>query len=566
MVSFDGTTVTETTAFNSPGVAGFEHQDWPPKQVVLNSPPGFVASDTLTTVDQKSFTQTDLGSATEQLSLTSGIDFFEDVHVIPRSFDFGNVLSDQTGAIEVFSGFRDLEITWLTFTNGAGDGTELTGDPPLSAVVEPLEGIQMTLEVSASGEAKVDDTLDFSFDVGDISVPIVINRIVLFSVPPELPYTELVEFLTDVLVHKDGSQQRIRLRKNPRQIFEWDLVLLDGPERARIHNLLFDWQARVFGVPVWHDLTKLTASVSAGGTTLSVKDTDYGSFRVGGLVLLYTDQTTFDVLTVSALTSTSITLESGPANSYSPGTIVAPLRLGHASARIQGRRFPVNAAELSVRFRVLDNDADIASTAAFSTYNSKVLLDGQNVVSGTMQEEFERNIIRFDPLTNEPFQESPWDRTRRASRKAFFAIGRQARWEIRQLLHDLGGRQTSFYLPTFAKDLELAAALVAGTSTMTITNVGYASFVQNKQPQNEIRIHFTDGTMLERTITNSIEVDSDTEQLELDATWPTNRTVDEIKRIEYLEEVHFASDTIRFEHQLGARATRVSAPVEGVFE
>ena len=40
---------------------------------------------------------------------TPGIDWFEKFHVIPRAFDFGQVVSDQEEDVEVYSAYREDE-------------------------------------------------------------------------------------------------------------------------------------------------------------------------------------------------------------------------------------------------------------------------------------------------------------------------------------------------------------------------------------------------------------------------------------------------------------------------
>lgn len=493
-------------------------------------------------------------------------DFFEDFHVIPRSFDFGNVLTTQTEDIEVYNAFRHSAEMWNAYINHAGSGITLIGMPSLPVSVPRQSGIQMQLEVSPSGPPNVDSTLEFQFDVGDIFVPIKLQRVVLFDVQPELPYTETLQFLTEVIRHKDGSEQRNSLRKSPRQIFEWDVFLEDNRERQRVDSVLFGWQSSVFGIGMWHELTRLSAATTIGTTVLSVKTTDYSDYRVGGLVLIFKDQFTYDVLELLSLTGTTLTLKSGTLNAYGVGVKVMPMRTAVLEGSVTGDRYPVNLQKIQARFRVIDNDVSLADTSAFSTFNSKVLLDDLNGVSRTMPEAYEQDLVVLDNKTGITFQESPWDRNRRGSAKTFLTNTQQGLWNVRRLLHALRGRQVSLYLPTFYHDLTVTDNLVSGNNTINVQNVGYTQFVRQRQPRNVIRIRFVDGTSLIRTITNSAVVDATKETLTLSANWPTGYTVAQVSRIEYLEKVRFDSDSFRIFYELGDRTVKVTAPVKVVLE
>lgn len=497
--------------------------------------------------------------------MTPAIDFFEDWHVLPRSVALGNILATQLVSFEVFSAFRHTRETWNTFVNNAGAGVSLVGAPGLPATAAPLHGFSFQLQVDPSGAPSVDTTLDFGFDIGTIYVPITFDRVVLFDMPPELPYLEELEFLTDILLHTDGSEQRAALRKNPRQFFEWNILLADGPERARIHNKLFDWQSRVFGIPVWHELTFSTAAATAGALTINVQSTNFADYRVGGLVLVYRDQTTFDVLELASFTSTSVTVVNPILNSYSTGVMVMPLRTG-VLEQVAGSRWAVNLAAIRARFRVDNNDANLGDTSAFPTFNSKVLLTDGNGITGTFSESFERKVIQVDSRTGIVYQDSPWDRSRRGSGKTFLCNSRQALWNVRRLVHALRGRQVSFYLPTFAKDLEPVDPLILGASGMNIRHCGYTQFVRQRQPQNAIRLVFTDNTTLLRTVIGSSVLDATKEALTLNTTWPAGVPVANISRVEYVEKVRFNSDSIQFQHFPGDRTTKIAAPVLAVLE
>lgn len=502
--------------------------------------------------------------------------WWEDMHVVPRTISFPNLLSAQSVSIEVHSAYRRVEETWSSFVNNAGAGVELLGEPSLPAVLEPMKTILgMTVEISTSGPANVDGTIDFVFSIaGTILVPVVLQRIVLFYVIPENDdeFIEELEFGTDVIPSLDGSEMRPSYRKRPRQFFEYDYRLFeideDGGERQKIQNMLFGWQSRTFGLPVWFFETFTTQIVSAGATSIQVDSTDYRDFRIGGYACVIVDEFTFDVLEIDSLTSSSITLVAPTINGYPVGTSVYPLRLAEGASSISGSRYPVNAMDTAIRFRVTENDVDLADVSAFSSFNSKVLFDDENGILGsTSREAFEQEDFNLDNRTGLVKRTSDWTRHKPVRDKTFFAKGFSDRWDLRQVVYALRGQQISFYLPTKKPDLEVLSDLVSSTNTMSVRNDGYTKFVASKQPRNVIRIVFVDGSpAILRTITSSSEVDVDEETLIVDSPWSSTITPAEIERVEFVEKMRFDSDSIRFRHQPGNRATYCTVPCRGVFD
>jgi len=538
-----------------------------PRKAIECSPP-IIAGPLTLAAEPPPPTTTRPGAVVQ--SLAAGEDFFELMHVLPRSFDFGFVLTTQLVPVEVFNGYRRQDNLWNAWVNNAGAGVSLLGMPSLPVTVFALGGILMDLEVTPNGPAIVDTTLDFVFNVSTIYTPITLQRVVLLVNRPENGYDEILEFLTDIRTRKDGSEQRNSGRKNPRQIFDLEMFLEEGldEERARFENFLFDWQSQVFGVPVWHEETALTAAVTAGATTLPVQSTAFADFRVDGLVAVIDELTgATDVVVSTVINPTSIELDNGVANSYPAGAAVLPLRAATAEPLIQGQRELNEVSRVKLLFSVIDNDISIASLAAFQSFDGKLLLSGYIFSDGQSQELFERQITKLDPGTGIVYRDSQWDRNKRASAWTAVVRGRQAGWEHRQMLHAIRGPQISFYVPTQRDDLVPIMNLNSGSAALDVANAGYAQFVRQRVPKASIRVTFNNGDpQLLRSVLTSVEVDATRETLTLNGTWPTTYTPAQVDRIEIVEKVRFDSDTIRIRHEgAGGQVSRIMAPLKTLF-
>lgn len=542
----------------------------------------YAAGDDLTFVDATvSQTTTDYpGNLADQA--TQGIDWFEAVHLLPRAgVDFGNIITAVDERFELFSAFRYADVTLLSVLNNALPGTEMPDLPatpatlgplqsfidPLSATLNPLAQIVRAL---ADGLSSFDTTIDFTFGsgVGTLFLGVEGNRIVLLTTEFDGGVRETLEWKTDILEKQDGTEQRISTRKNPRQLWSTRLFLTEV-QRQRVQAILFGWQGRTISIMAWPEQMTITQAISADTTdTAQVRSTDYVDLRIGALAVVFKEDLTFDVLTVLSKTSTSVTFDQNISNAYAIGDLVIPVRLAVLKSPVSGSRPPVNVEFLDLQFTVIENDIGIPTgdTAAFSSYNSKVLLDDANFINGSVQESFIQDIIIVDNETGILSQSSPWTQNKRGHIKGFVTGSRQSLWNIRRLLYALKGKQTSFYIPTFMEDLTVTQNLTSGNDTMTISWIGYVRFIQDREPKATFKITFTDGSSLIRVVQSSEQLSATEEKLTLDANWPSLKTPDEVERIQFYELVRIDTDSIAIEHHHIVGRSRIFFPVKAVFD
>lgn len=516
--------------------------------------------------------------------------WFELVHILPRSkIEFGNIITQKDDQYEVYNAMRATDVTTASLTNNVSPGVTF----PDESLPEVIESQSSALDSTTTGQNELvspqvlgtmvqrdvlaaqeglpifDDSVVFNITGGN-NVQLLLSgqRLVLMPMEYEAPVQETLSWLTDVITALDGKEQRISLRKNPRQIFDVQ-YRLTGAERQLMQSLLMDWTNNSFGFPLWHEKMTLTASVSAGATVYNVATTADVDLRVGGLAVVLSDHNTFDVISIASITSTTITANDASVNGYAEGTTIMPMRTAQVLGVVPGRRHQNNLEEFRIRFEVTDNDTGVLTgdVSAYSTYNSRVLFDDCNVVDGApMAENYTRRIHRIDNSTGKVSISSSWDRNKRSHQKGFVLRDRAEMITFRKMLTSIRGQQIAFYIPTFIEDLTVKATLAIGASTMDIENIEYERFVQSRLGKTIFRITFTDGTSLIRTITAATGVDSSTERLTTGTdTWPATRTVDEISRIEFYELVRFAADNVPITHpRIGLATARM--PVIQVFD
>lgn len=505
-------------------------------------------------------------SAAGSLQEPVGQFWFEKMHSLPQFFELGNILATITRDIEIYSSYREDSQDFTAATNNAGVGVAFLNLPSLPYAIGPQENLIFQVQVSTSGPPSLDGTLDFVFDFDSLSLPITGTRVVMFPYEPETPIRETLEWKTTVLTSINGKEQRISLRKNPRQLLEMMLRVEEGDTRRKLQTLLFGWQPGVFGIPIWFEARYLGTTANASDTTIYV-DTRFGDFRAQSLAIVWRDDEHFDALEVNSLTDSSITFSSPITKQFLAGqALVMPLRVGLVESSIPIQRHPVNLEDLTFTVTVQDNDSDIGDVSDFPTYNGKVLLSEPNRMSGgTIPVGLERDIIRMDNEIGPPLQSSDWPGPNYMTQKGFFCRTLERKWQVRKLVHGLRGSQISFYLPTFYYDMEVVEDLVNSSDLMDIANIGYTRYINGQAPADHIQIELVDGTVLRRQILSAAELSDSVERLTVDSIWTANVAKEDVAKVTYLRTARIADDRVTLVHS-DAQEAEITMAVKEVFQ
>ena len=476
--------------------------------------------------------------------------WFDRIHVAPDLIALGNLLSTQTRQIEIFNSFGGDKDYTAFVNNINGAGVTILNQPMLPATIGTFNSIVLNVQISSVGPPVISGTLDFTVDGGLFLVELTGGRVVVFPVRPSNPVIrEVLEFSTDILPAKDGTEQRIRIRDYPRQRIALDFFEFDD-EAANIRNLLFDWMPRVWGVPIWWEERQLGADAAVDDLTVTV-DTTFADFRVGAAAIIFEDQFNFEAIEIASLTASSLTFTSGLLRPHlAKDTTVLPLRTAYANTKGPSEKHMLQGQmKLSMDFITLDN-IDLADASAFPTYKGQVLLDEPNLVRGSnISEGWSREVAKLDPIAGPPFQVATNDRSRLATRKSFFSATPQRLWEVRQLMHFFGGSVEPFYLPSFRPDMRVISTIGASSVTFSIRNIGFTDFVMERQPFQNLRLLLNDGTAFVREIVSSLVIDSDEETITVDTSFSGSPIpVTDIKRIELVALVRVRKDRVTFEH------------------
>lgn len=474
--------------------------------------------------------------------------FFGEVIVLPQAINAGFILSTVNFTIDIYNSYKDQTRTLSNFVNNAGPGVTITDLPGLPTVIQEQDGFTLNLQISAEGPP-INGTLDFVFDTITIKIPLVGTRSAVFAFEPVEPIQERLRFLTDVLEKRPGQEQRISLREAPRQFIEMTLEL-EGRERQFMESLVFSNQGAPFGLPIWWESTILTSAISATDTVIDVEQTDFRDFRNASQAIAWTSPFDFEVLEIDSFTTSSITFASAFQGAFPvAGTRIMPVRIAFMQQNVSGLKRPRTLQRNSIRWQVLDSDVDLSSTAAFSTFEGKVILDEENLISASgLSESLGRPLTVVDSETGVFSVFVEHEVSSRDHVKGFFSNSQQRLWEVRQLLHAFRGRQQSFFIPSFYDDLTPVAGISSAAQTINVENIGYNLFVQNRQPRDVVQVKLVDGTLITRRVESSSEISADEEQLTVTTSWGVTAALADIDRVSFVESVRLRSDDVNIRH------------------
>lgn len=536
--------------------------------------------------------------------LNVGEDWFEKIHIYPGgdtenpSYDqnfkilFGDILAQLERPYEVFNAYRESTVT----LNTINIASLIPGfETPGTIVTDTLGPLTSMLDVGLStfngdlitglgtpvlrsvralqdGLARFDGPVTLGFDLQSITFRVSGARVAMLLSDYSMPYDEVLEFLTDIIPGSGGHEQRLALRKNPREEFNCKFEL-DGLERQRFQAIMFEWQHQRFGLPLRHLAVRTSASSNVGANQFQITAADDSDFRVGGLALIFDDFFNFDIVEVSAITDTLLTIVGTAVFGYDANTLVIPVRICRLKGKIRTTTTKVNAMEtFRCIFENMDNDTGVpaADSTAWNanTYAGKVLLDDCNILAGIrIRTELQKDVKVLDGQTGIVTTSSVWDTNKRNSTKGFFAQSRSDIKDLKAFLRAMRGKQVSFWLPTFLPDLTVGDDLSASSDKMHIENIDYTRFIQSRKNKIVFRIEFTDNSSLVRVIQSSADHASDNtlETLTLNATWPNNQTVATIVKVDFYELVRFNTDRFVIRYSRDGVA-KLMAPVKVVFD
>ena len=295
---------------------------------------------------------------------------------------------------------------------------------------------------------------------------------VFWSFPAAQEIAEVLEWRTDVLTSRAG-EQRIALRPRPREILTFrhrldPLGMTRAAELARV-GFAGDWH-----VPLWHMALQPGADLEQGATEILL-DTGVADFRAGDLAAIAVDGREAAAVAIASvqpdrliLAGTLVLQLPSPALA-APRITVAPIRAGVPTSAIAVTRRRQGDGTVTASF--LLRDAPDFAAPALPTYLGRPVQTDPSLVRRPLTASLRRAVEYVDngfgPVVAEPLR----DVIERSETITLKAQGPTARHALRRWLWSLRGRQASFWLPTWGRELQLRSAMTSGSTLMRVAPV-----------------------------------------------------------------------------------------------
>jgi len=296
--------------------------------------------------------------------------------------------------------------------------------------------------------------------------------------------------------------------------------------------LLHGGQATQILVPYWPHGSYLNAPASAGSNVVLSVDTSDRDFVNGGQALLWRDEATYEVVTIEAKTGSSLTADL--AISWPKGTFVLPLRAARLSADTDVRRLGARANEATLAFTfeagtdpgvALPTDPEIFSVADYRKIDPS-----------------DTYIRLVDRIDNGTYTFADYPRHANAGGSRRFSVWLDSRASVAALeewFHGLRGSLVPFWLPTYQQDLEIVSAVGAD---LTVKWIGYTDHLFISEGRRYLAFIEPDGTITQRYVVDSVDLNNGREKLTLDDDVPTGYSL-----VSYLLYVRIADDTLEYQ-------------------
>lgn len=478
-------------------------------------------------------------------------DYYFRVHVRPSRIDLGNLLSSQTRQVEVWNAHLTSKLL-ASITRESVEGLVLSEPVATPTTFGADEARVYTLSVSTNGPPVIDAKYTFNFPSEPVSLSVVGRRVVVWPFVPQTKFREQLQWMTDVM-QAYSAEQRLALRAAPRQTLQYDFQL-DQQQYSRAKAISTQWAHRVYGAPIWSESTRV-GNLSAGITSIAF-DTTNADYRANDIVLVWESDEKFVAAETTTMTAGGVTLKLPLDRSYS-NAFVMPLRFARTLQGTEFSRMAHTVTRARLAFLV-NNNVDLGASIGLPQYRGKDVMTDRSVVLSDMSEKIVRAVDVFDngsgPVTIDQERAYP-DRTEVLSMDP---QNRAEVWRMRKWLHARRGKQRTFWLPGWNRDLILLENVLASATSMTVRPIGYPLYYG----VTDIMVQLNSGALLFNRVLSGATDPSGNEVLALEAAFGTLISVADVALICFIKHVRLDTDNADINHDYAGRASCAVAVVE----
>lgn len=407
-------------------------------------------------------------------------DFYERIWVSPLDYRLSNPKLGYEYPFYVWSAY-DRPNALVDYLPTDVDGIEFTeeGDMPIS--FKPVEQKILHFSVLPTAPAQIEGRLDFDFTMGGDGFNLFVLVLSVLRTLPNEPMREIWAWYTTIETSKNGMEQRMAMRDEPRTMVDYDVVITDDEDRISAYQQLYAFASRPILVPMFQYVTPLDAPVEEGDDRIYF-EIEKSDIRAGEYIVLFNRFTLqFVLVQVSTLEAdgvslvTPIEIDAGidewevlPGRSMRlPNKSSLDMEAVDGGASVRGE---------SVVWRALVRPGSAVTLVTLDDYP---ILSLRPIADPNIDETFDQDVELLDNDYSTPVQKSTYTNPFVESTKSW-EIDREIDMDWwRTFMDYCKGQQKPFLMPTWRNDLPLYEQPELGDTVLLSTNTDFLDYFEH---------------------------------------------------------------------------------------
>ena len=306
-----------------------------------------------------------------------------------------------------------------------------------------------------------------------------------------------------------GIEKRSMLFTWPRINLENEFLATTNQQINYLKRNIFYYADQLWGIPIWADLTTLTAQAASGQKNINVVQTANRHFYAGRkcIIIDADDFTRYEVATINTLSAVQLVSLANLTITWPVGSLVLPCydcyiaqdqEIGADYQR--GQSFVLQASEAYESLRTFTYSAPVSGAA---TYEGLDLFAFKFLRPLAYHYKRSYELSQFLGLGFRYGKYAAGDNTLGLRGKVIRET-RQEIWDLINFFDSKAGRLTQFWVPTWSKDLVATAAIGAGDTVINTEPIQYSThYLPNDIINRYVFIEFPDKTTTCRKISNA---------------------------------------------------------------
>ena len=404
----------------------------------------------------------------------------------------------------------------------------------------------------------------------------------------ETKITEKFEFLTDVIKSYNGSEQRIKLRQEPRHFISYDYLATNASDAQWIRSMTRFKQNGVIHIPMWQNTTTLRDDGYKGSKAVYINKQDIFNFRYCDAVMFfYKDGVKLEnevYLIKEILANGTIGLKNSLEMDISKKSIkIIPL-IRCAIQPIQGLNYQYSNGSIvtlnyedilykpivnyPVEFLVnYDNHEFFNPYKVPLTYNGLDVLfevpswSGDDAVALAV----EKNATKLDNSTGKFKYDLKSNLAQDLHSYNFLLLNKESINNFIKFYHKCNGRQKPFYMPSYVNDIQVTSDLLVGTNYIYVDVPTLYKYYGADTTKKKIIIFLNGSVLFFDIVAYTYEVKDNKQvgKILLGQTIPYTITQKQLQMISYFNLCRFDSDTLQVNYET-CEVASVDIPIREV--